>query len=156
VRARADRAVPAAVVVAVLVAGCGGSSAPSRAAYGHDVDRVCASLEDRVDAIQRDKPSTPDELIAYADKLARTLDDGVRQLQAVERPDGDDGVKAQRWLDALRRQADEANAALSDLKDAARKRDGPAAERAIRRIQGLDSSRVDKLASAAGARGCAG
>jgi hypothetical protein len=149
------RAVPAAAVVAVLAAGCGGSSAPSRAAYGKDVDRVCATLEDRVDAIQRDKPSTPDELIAYADKLAQALDDGVRDLKAIERPDGDDGVKAQRWLDALGRQADQAKAALGDLKDAARKRDGPAAERAIRRIQGLDASRVNKLASAAGARGCA-
>jgi hypothetical protein len=153
-RAGCHRAV-AAATVAVLAAGCGGSSAPSRASYGKDVDRICATTEQRVDAIQRDRPSTADELIAYADKLARTLDDGVRELKAVERPDGADGDKAQQWLAALQRQADDAKAALTDLKEAARKRDGAAAQRAIQRIQSIDSSRVDKLASAAGARGCA-
>jgi hypothetical protein len=155
-RAGCHRAVPAAVAIAVLAAGCGGSSAPSRADYGKDVDRICATLEDRVDAINRDKPSTPDELIAFADKLARTLDDGVHKLKAVERPDGVDGAKAQRWLDALQRQADGAKSALTDLKDAVRKRDAAAAQRAIQRIQGIDSSQVDKLAADAGARGCSG
>jgi hypothetical protein len=154
-RAGCHRAAAAAVVVAVLAAGCGGSSAPSRASYGKDVDRICATLEDRVGAIQRDAPSTPDELVAFADKLARTLDDGVRELKAVERPDGDDGVKAQRWLDALQRQSHDAKAALAALKEAARKRDGAAVARAIQRIQRIDSSRVDRLAADAGARGCA-
>jgi hypothetical protein len=154
-RAGCHRAAAAAVVVAVLAAGCGGSSAPSRASYGKDVDRICATLEDRVDAVQRDRPSTPDELVAFADKLARTLDDGVRELKAVDRPDGDDGVKAQRWLDALQRQSDDAKAALAALKEAARKRDGAAVARAIQRIQSIDSSRVDRLATDAGARGCA-
>ena len=108
-----------------------------------------------MDAVQRDRPSTPDELVAFADKLARTLDDGVRELKAVDRPDGDDGVKAQRWLDALQRQSDDAKAALAALKEAARKRDGAAVARAIQRIQRIDSSRVDRLAADAGARGCA-
>jgi hypothetical protein len=148
------RAVPA-VIVAVLVAGCGGSSAPSRADYGKDVDKICKTLEDRVDAIQRDTPSTTDELVAYADQLARTLDDGVRELKAVERPDGEDGVKAQRWLDELQRQADAIKPALAALKDAARRKDEAAIKRAVERIQAIDSSRVDQLASDAGARACA-
>jgi hypothetical protein len=148
------RAVPA-VIVAVLVAGCGGSSAPSRADYGKDVDKICKTLEDRVDAIQRDAPSTTKALVAYADQLARTLDDGVRELKAVERPDGDDGVKAQRWLDELQRQADAIKPALAALKDAARRKDEAAIKRAVARIQAIDSSRVDRLASDAGARGCA-
>ncbi len=140
---------------AVLAAGCGGSSAPSRADYGKDVDKICATLEDRVDAIQRDTPSTTQALVAYADQLVRTLDDGVRELKAVERPDGEDGVKAQRWLDELQRQADAIKPALAALKEAARRKDEAAIKRAVARIQGIDSSRVDRLASDAGARGCA-
>ena len=154
-RAGCHPAAPAAVVVAVLAAGCGGSSVPSRASYGKDADRICETTEQRIAAIQRDKPSTADELITYADKLARILGDGVRELKAVKRPDGADGDKAQQWLAALQRQADDAKAALTDLKEAARKRDGAAAQRAVQRIQGIDSSRVDKLATEAGARGCA-
>jgi hypothetical protein len=148
------RAVPA-VIVAAVVAGCGGSSAPSRADYGKDVDKICATLEARVDAIQRNTPTTTDELIAFADDLGKALDDGVRKLEAVERPDGDDGVKAKRWLDELQRQADAVKPALAALKDAARRKDVAAIRRAAQRIQSIDSSRVDALARAAGARGCA-
>jgi hypothetical protein len=64
------RAVPA-VIVTVLVAGCGGSSAPSRADDGKDVDKICATLEARVDAIQRNTPTTTDQLIAFADDLGQ-------------------------------------------------------------------------------------
>jgi hypothetical protein len=149
-----QRAVLAAIV-AVLVAGCGGSSAPSRADYGKDVDKICATLEERVAAIQRDTPTSTDQLIAFADDLGQALDDGVRKLEAVDRPDGDDGVKAKRWLDELQRQADSVKPALAALKDAARRNDVAAIRRAVQRIQAIDSSRVDALARAAGARGCA-
>jgi hypothetical protein len=143
------------MIVAVLVAGCGGSSAPSRVDYGKDVDKVCATLDARVEAIQRDRPTTTDQLVAFADDLKQALDDGVRKLEAVERPKGDDGVKAQRWLDALQRQAEAVKPALAALKDAARRKDVAAIRRAAQRIQSIDSSRVDALARAAGARGCA-
>jgi hypothetical protein len=152
-RGGCHRAVPA-VVVALLVAGCGGSSAPSRADYGKDVDKICKTLEDRVAAVQRDTPKTTDELVAYADELTRALDDGVRELKAVERPDGEDGAKAQRWLDELQREADTVRPALAALKDAARRKDEAAIKRAAARIQSLDSRRVDQLAREAGARGC--
>ena len=66
-------------------------------------------------------PKTTDELVAFADELGRVIDDGVAKLSAVERPDGDDGVKAQRWIDAFKRQADEQiKPALAALKKAAR------------------------------------
>jgi hypothetical protein len=153
-RAGCHRAVMA-VIVAALLAGCGGSSAPSRADYGKDVDKICATLEDRVTAIQRDTPSTSAKLVAYADELARALDDGVGKLKAVERPEGDDGVKARHWLDELQRQAAAVKRALAALKDAARRNDEAAIRRAAQRIQSIDSRRVDELARAAGARGCA-
>lgn len=143
------------MLVAVLAAGCGGSSAPSRADYGKDVDRICATLDDRVSAIQSRAPATTDELVAFAEELGRALDDGVRRLAAVQRPAGDDGVKARRWIDELRRQADEVlKPALADLKDAARRNDAAAVQRAVRRIQALDDTGVDRLAREAGARAC--
>jgi hypothetical protein len=147
--------VGAAVLVAALVAGCGGTSVPSRVEYGKQVDKICKTLEDRVDAIQRTPPSTSDDLVAYADGLGRVLDDGVRELEAVDRPAGDSGVKARRWLEELRRQAAATKAALASLKDAARRADAAAIRRAIQRVQAVDSRRADDLARAAGARGCA-
>jgi hypothetical protein len=143
------------LIVAVIVAGCGGSSAPTRATYGKNVDKLCATLDDRVSAIQRKAPTTTDELVGFADELGRVIDDGVRQLGEVDRPDGDDGVKADRWIKELKRQTDTAiKPALAELKEAARKKDTAAIQRAVQRIQQVDEKKVNQLARDAGARSC--
>ena len=143
------------VVLAVLAAGCGGSSAPTRATYGKNVDKVCTTFNERVKAIQSKSPKTTDELVALADELGRVIDDGVAKLSAVKRPDGDDGVKAQRWIDAFKRQADEQiKPALAALKDAARRNDTAALQRAAQRIQKVDDTKINQLAREAGSRTC--
>src|SRR3954452_4673964 len=143
------------VALAVTASGCGGSSAPSRASYGKKVDRLCATLDDRVSAIQKQAPRTTDELVAFADKLQKVLDDGVRQLSEVERPDGADGDKADAWIKELTREKDQAiKPALADLEKAARAKDPAAVQRAVKRIQQVDEQKVDRLARDAGARSC--
>jgi hypothetical protein len=148
----------ALLIVAALAAvagGCGGSSAPTRATYGKNVDKLCATLDDRVSAIQRKAPTTTDELVAFADDLGRVIDDGVRRLSEVKRPDGADGEKADRWITELTRQKDKAiKPALAELKDAARKKDTAAIQRAVQHIQQVDEKRVNQLAREAGSRSC--
>src|SRR3954452_13326839 len=156
-RAGCQRAAGVLVVVALaaIASGCGGSSAPSRASYGKEGDRLCATLDDRVSAIQKKAPQTTDELVALADDLQKALDDGVRQLSDVKRPDGDDGDKADAWIAELTREKDQAiKPALADLKKAAQTKDTAAIQRAVKRIQQVDEQKVDRLARAAGARSC--
>jgi hypothetical protein len=143
------------VALAVIAGGCGGSSGPSRASYGKEVDRLCATLDDRVSAIQKKAPQTTDELVAFADDLQKVLDDGVRQLSEVKRPDGDDGDKADAWITELTREKDQAiKPALADLKKAAQAKDAAGIQRAVKRIQQVDEQKVDRLARDAGARSC--
>src|SRR3954452_309229 len=143
------------LALAAIASGCGGSSAPSRGSYGTEVDRLCATLEDRLRAIQKKAPQKNDELGALADDLQKALDDGVRQLSDVKRPDGDDGDKADAWIAELTREKDQAiKPALADLKKAAQTKDTAAIQRAVRRIQRVDEQKVVRLARAAGARSC--
>ena len=143
------------VALPAIASGCGGSSAPSRATYGKKVDKLCTTLDDRVSAIQKKAPQTTDELVAFADNLQKVLDDGVRQLSEVERPDGADGDKADAWIKELTREKDQAiKPALADLKKAAQSKDTAAMQRAIKRIQQVDEKKVDQLAQDAGARSC--
>ena len=138
------------VALAAIASGCGGSSAPSRATYGKNVDKLCTTLDDRVSAIQKKAPQTTDELVAFADDLQKVLDDGVRQLSEVKRPDGADGDKADAWIKELTREKDQAiKPALADLKKAAQTKDTAAMQRAVKRIQQVDEKKVD-----AGARSC--
>jgi hypothetical protein len=156
-RAGCHRAAGALIVVALaaIASGCGGSSAPSKATYGKEVDRLCTTLDDRVSAIQKNAPQTTDELVAFADNLQKVLDDGVRQLSEVERPDGSDGDKADAWIKELTREKDQAiKPALADLKKAAQTKDTAAIQRAVKRIQQVDEKKVDQLAQEAGARSC--
>lgn len=143
------------VALAALAAGCGGSSVPTKATYGKKVDKVCSTLDDRVSAIQKKVPQTTDELVAFADDLQKVIDDGVRQLSEVKRPDGTDGDKAEAWIKELTRQKDEAiKPALADLKKAAQNKDTAAIQRAVKRIQQVDEKKVNQLARDAGARSC--
>jgi hypothetical protein len=143
------------VALAAIASGCGGSSAPSRATYGKEVDKLCTTLDDRVSVIQKKAPQTTDELVAFADNLQKVLDDGVRQLSEVERPDGSDGDKADAWIKELTREKDQAiKPALADLKKAAQTKDTAAMQRAVKRIQQVDEEKVDQLAQDAGARSC--
>jgi hypothetical protein len=145
------------VALAAIAAGCGGSSAPTRATYGKNVDKLCATLDDRVSAIQRKAPQTTEDLVAFADDLEKVIDDGVKQLSEVERPDGADGEKADAWIKELTRQKDQAiKPALAELKKAAQSKDTAAIQRAVKRIQQVDEGKVDQLARAAGARSCGG
>jgi hypothetical protein len=145
----------ALLIVAALAAGCGGSSAPTKATYGKDVDKLCSTLDDRVSAIQQKSPTTTDELVAFADELQKVIDDGVRQLSEVKRPDGADGDKADAWIKELTRQKDQAiKPALAELKKAAQSKDTAAIQRAVKRIQQVDEKKVNQLAREAGSRSC--
>jgi len=145
------------VALAAIAAGCGASSAPTRATYGKNVDKLCATLDDRVSAIQHKAPRTTEDLVAFADDLEKVIDDGVKQLSEVERPDGADGEKADAWIKELTRQKDQAiKPALAELKKAAQSKDTAAIQRAVKRIQQVDEGKVDQLARAAGARSCGG
>ena len=143
------------VALAAIVAGCGGSSAPSKATYGKNVDKLCSTLDDRVSAIQKQAPTTTDELVKFADDLEKVIEDGVNQLDDVKRPDGDDGKQAEAWIKELTKQKDEAiKPALEELKTAAQKKDTAAIQRAVQRIQQVDEKKVNQLAREAGARSC--
>ena len=156
-RAGCHRAAGVLVVVALaaIASGCGGSGAPTRATYGKKVDKLCTTLDDRVSAIQKKAPQTTDDLVAFADQLQKVLDDGVRRLSEVQRPDGVDGQKADAWIKELTREKDQAiKPALNDLKKAAQTKDTAAIQRAVKRIQQVDEKKVDQLARDAGARSC--
>ena len=128
---------------------------PDESTYGKNVDKLCSTLDDRVRAIQKQAPTTTDELVKFADDLEKVIEDGVNQLDDVERPDGDDGKKAEAWIKELTKQKDEAiKPALEELKTAAQKKDTAAIQRAVQRIQQVDEKKVNQLAREAGARSC--
>ena len=74
----------------------------------------------------------------------------------LDRPDGDAGDAADKFLAALESDInDKGIPALEKLRDAAKANDQKAAQEAVAELQAIDSGDTDKLAVAAGAKGCA-
>ena len=142
----------------MTVAGCGGGSgAPTRAEYARNADRLCVQLEQQVNEAESGSPTSAADIGAYADRVARALSRGVQALDNVRRPDGKDGEKAKAYVDELRRQVDtEARPALGELKAAAVRGDKAGVQAAVHRLRTVDSSKLNRLARAVGADGCAG
>jgi hypothetical protein len=154
---RRARAAALIAAIGMTVAGCGaGDGAPTRAEYARNADRLCVQLEQQVAEAERGSPASAAEIGAYADRVARALSRGVQALDNVRRPEGKAGATAKALVDELRRQVDdEARPALRELKAAAARGDKAGVQAAVGRLRTVDSSKLDRLARAAGAEGCA-
>ncbi len=146
---------PLAVAVAVL--GLGACDGVSKETYAERVGEVCVDVEREVTQLQSTSAETPGEIAAVIDDVIRQSRDALRRVKEIERPDGDAGADADRFVKTLEREVEEeAIPALEALSDAVVRRDQEAAAAAGARLQRLESSESDRLARDLGAEACAG
>src|SRR3712207_2471904 len=89
-----------ALSAAALAAGCG-DDGPTRQEFAREADRACADIERQFQDIGRADPDTPAELIPVVQRSRDLLRQARRRLQEIERPGGDDGEKAEAFVNAL-------------------------------------------------------
>ncbi len=76
----------AAVLAAMLLAGCGGEPGPvTKDRYVTEADEVCAGLRERFAASTTD-PTTPQEIVRSADTLADRYAEFVDRIDAIRLP----------------------------------------------------------------------
>jgi hypothetical protein len=150
------------VVLAVLLAAlglpaCGGDDeGVSREDYADQVDRVCRQTERELNDLDVRGARTSAEVTTLIDDVIVKSRAAVDRLGALERPGGDAGETAERFVDTLQREFDErALPALEDLKKAIRTGDRAAAADAADRLSGLENAESDRFARELGADSCA-
>ena len=145
----------ALVLVAFGVASCGGGGdAPSKAEFATDANKICAEAEQSLKDLS--KSTTPDELANALDKGIDETQKSVDKLKDLERPDGDAGEAADKFVSALETQIeDKGIPVLEDLRDAIKDNDQKAAQDAYQRLQKIETSDANKFARQIGAKGCA-
>ena len=149
-------AVPLALVLAAFgVASCGGGGdAPSKAEFAADANEICAEAEQSLKDLT--KSTTPDELADALDKGIDETQKSVDKLKDLERPDGQAGEAAEKFVNALETQIqDKGVPVLEDLRDAIKDNDQQAAQDAYQRLQKIETSDANKFARQLGAKGCA-
>src|ERR1041384_8309581 len=98
-----NRVVPFAVLAAIaaILAGCGGSDAPSKQEFAQNADKICSDVESRVNELNKANPQSVSDLTRFIDQLKATVDDGINRLQGLDRPKGDAGDTAKQFTDTL-------------------------------------------------------
>jgi hypothetical protein len=144
------------VLMSMTLAACGGGGddKPSADEFAKDANNICADLEKAGDRLQ--EPKSVAEIEQFASDAENEIDEAVTRLDELETPEGEDGEKAQAFIDAIKKDTDEKiKPALQELRNAAQAKDEKAIVAAAEKIQKVDTKEADKLANDVGARGCA-
>ncbi|MEA2419864.1 MAG: hypothetical protein QOE60_2070 [Thermoleophilaceae bacterium] len=153
-----NRFAAAPLTMLVLVVGlvaCGGSDAPSKADFAKSADEICNNAEKALQNVGKDA-NTPAEIAAAVDRVIDQTQKSVDDLKGLDRPDGDAGKAADKFIGALSSDIeDKGLPALKELRDAIKKNDRQAAQKAAERLQAIQTTNSDQLARDIGAKGCA-
>ena len=155
------RLVPLIVVLLGFgIAACGGDddggSAPTKAEFAKDADKVCKDTEKEIEKIGQGA-SSPDALADAIDKVIAASKNAANKLTDLERPDGDAGDTATKFAEGFEQELnDKLIPALEKLKKAIQDKDAQAAQAAAADLQKLESTQSDKYARELGATACVG
>jgi hypothetical protein len=150
-------AVLALVLAALIPAGCGGDDdGVSRDGYAKRVNKVCDDAERQLRKLDIGSAETSAEVGALIDDVIAKSRAAIDRLKALERPSGDAGETADRFVATLEGEfAGDALPALDDLKAAIRSGDRGAAADAADRLSELENTESDRFARQLGAEACA-
>ncbi|HEX2126056.1 MAG TPA: hypothetical protein VHF45_05790 [Thermoleophilaceae bacterium] len=144
----------AAAVVSLGMGAC--SDGGSREDYAERLNEICEDVESKVNELDSTRAETPQEAAALIEDVIAETRRAARRVEGVERPDGDAGEEAERFVRTLQREvAREAIPALEDLRAAVRAQDPFAADEAGDRLRALENSESDRQARRLGAEACA-
>ena len=151
-------AAPLTLIVLVLgLAACGGDGggdAPSQEEFAKSADQICTDAEKSLQELG--KATSADEVANQLDKVIDETQGSVDKLKDLDRPDGDAGKAADKFVNALQSDIeDKGIPALEHLRDAIKSKDQQAAQKAYQELQSIQTTNSDKLAKAAGVTGCA-
>ena len=153
-------ATPLVLIVLVfgLVAcggGDGGGDAPSKADFAASADKICNESEQALKNVGQNANS-PAEIAAAVDKVIDQTQKSIDKLKALDRPDGAAGDAAGKFVDAIQSDIEgKGIPALEDLRDALKKNDQAAAQKAAQKLQAIETTDSNNLAREIGAKGCA-
>ena len=142
-------------LLALTVASCDGDDAPSQRDFAEQANEICRSAKQSLKDVAEGARS-PDEIVTAIDRVIEESRDTVDDLADLERPDGEAGDRAERFVDATRREIEgKGIAALEELREAVESRDQEAAERVAERLREIDTGASNEAARRVGANACA-
>jgi hypothetical protein len=142
-------------LLALTVASCDGDDAPSQRDFAEQANEICRNAKQSLKDVAEGAQS-PDEIVKAIDRVIEESRDTVDDLADLERPEGEAGERAERFVDATRREIEgEGIAALEELREAVESRDQEAAQQVAERLREIDTGASNEAARKVGANACA-
>jgi hypothetical protein len=142
------------LLLALVPVACGGSDAPSKGEFAKSAEQICADAAKQLNDLG--KATTPEEVADQLDQVIDKTQKSVDDLSDLERPEGDAGADAKKFVDALESDIEgKGIPALEKLRDAIKDKDTKAAQQAYKELAAIETTGSDKLAKQLGADGCA-
>jgi hypothetical protein len=145
------------LLLALAVVACGGDDAPSKADFAKEVEKICNDTKRQLKDIGGNGAATRDEVADAVDRVIEKSQKSVDDMKGLELPEGDARATAEKFVDATESEVeDKGIPALEDLRDALKANDQRAMQKAVKKLQSIESSDSTKYARQLGAVGCAG
>jgi hypothetical protein len=143
------------VLLAFGAAACDGDDAPSQGEFAKRANEICREAKQSLDDVAEGAEG-PEDIVRAIDEVIEESRNAVAELDALERPEGEAGETAERFLNATRTEIqDEGIPALEELRGAVESEDRDAIQEAAQRLRGIDSSASNRAARELGANACA-
>jgi hypothetical protein len=141
------------IALGLVACGGGGGSAPSKSEFAANANKICADTQKNLQNLGKATSTT--EVANQIDKVIGEMKKSVDQLKGLDQPDGSAGDAADKFVKATETDINGKGVpALEDLRDAIKKKDQKAAQKAYQRLQAINTSNSQKLARDAGVKSC--
>ena len=155
-----------AVALAVALVACGdgrdqipvpgAGDTPAGGQFAAQANAICLEAKEKIVAVQRRTPDEPEDLRGGLEQLGAVLQDASDRLAELERPDGDAGEVADRWIEDFARRTDQTPELIDMVVKAVEAEDTKAVVEAARRLNALPArGETAELARRLGATECA-
>lgn len=142
-------------LLAFVAASCNGDDGPSQEEFADQANEICREAKRSLDNVAEGADG-PEDIVEAIDELIAETRNTIGELDGLERPEGDAGETAERFVRATRREIqDDGIPALEELRRAVEGEDNAAIRAAAVRLQRIDSSASNRAARALGATDCA-
>ena len=160
-------AVALALAIAVVLVACGreddgnipvlgGGDPPPGGQFAAQANAICLDAKQKIVAIQRRTPDEPEDLRGGLERLGAVLRNASDRLAELERPDGDAGELAERWIEDFARRTEQTPELIDITVRAVEAEDTEAVEQATQRLSALATrGQTAELARRLGATECA-